>query len=93
MDLFAYVTASRHITTIHHFSRISAKIGEPTTQWDDWKFATEMDWEDVGVRTTELLPHLFNCATPILVLVKFEEVLKYLDNNPQLDCIPILPAG
>ena len=93
MHLFAYVTASGHITTIHRFSRMSTRLGQPTTQWDGRNFATDMDWTDMGVRTVELPPNLFNRATPTLVPVEVEEVLQYFDNNPQSDYMPVLLAG
>ena len=93
MHLFAYVTASRQVTAIHCFSRISTRMGQSMTQWDEQNFATDMDWTDMGVRTVALLPNLFNCATPILVLVEVEEVLQYFDNNPQSDYMPAPPAG
>ena len=49
MHLFAYVTASRQVTTIHRcFSRMSTRMGQPTTQWDGQKFATDMDWTEYG---------------------------------------------
>ena len=51
MQLFAYVTASGHSTTIHCFLRMSTQLGQPTTQWDGQNFATDMDWTDMGVRT------------------------------------------
>ena len=51
MHLFAYVTASRHITTILCFSRMTTRMGQPTTQWDGQTFATDMDRTDMGVRT------------------------------------------
>ena len=53
------------------------------TQWDERNFATDMDWTDMGVRTVELPPNLFNQATPTIVPVEVEEVLQYFDNNPQ----------
>ena len=93
MHLFAYVTASRHVTTIHRFSRITTRMGQPTTQWDGQNFATDMDWTDMGVRTVELPPNLFNRATPTIVPVDVEETLQYIDNNPQSDYMPTLLAG
>jgi hypothetical protein len=68
-------------------------MGQPTTQWDGRNFATDMDWTDMGIRTVELPPSLFNRATPTLVPVEVEEVLQYFDNNPQADYMPSLPAG
>ena len=93
MHLFAYVTASGHVTTIHRFSRMTTRMGQPTTQWDGQNFATDMDWTVMGVRTVELPPNLFNWATPTIVLVNVEEVLQYFDNNPQSDYMPTLLAG
>ena len=61
IHLFAYVTASRQVTTIHRcFSIMSTRMGQPTTQWDGQNYATDMDWTDMGVRTVELLPKLVN---------------------------------
>ena len=61
MHLFAYITATRHITTIHRpFLRMSTRMGHPTTQWDRKNFAMDMDWTDMGARTVELLPNMFN---------------------------------
>ena len=60
MHIFAYVTATGQITTIHRFSRMPTRMGQPTTQWDGQKFATDMDWTDMVVRTVELLPNLVN---------------------------------
>ena len=76
MHLFAYVTASRQVTTIHRcFSRMSTRMGQPTTQWDGQKFARDMDWTAMGVRTVEVLPNLVNRSPPsTTVLVKVEEV-------------------
>ena len=34
MHLFAYVTATGHVTTIHRFLRMSIRMGQSTTQWD-----------------------------------------------------------
>ena len=45
-----------------------------------------------GVRTLELIPNLYNRSPSTIVLVKVEEVLQYFENNPQLDCVPALPA-
>ena len=52
-----------------------------------------MDWTDMGVRTVELPPNLFNQAPQTIVLVNVEEVLQYFDNNPQSDYMPALSAG
>ena len=93
MHLFAYVTASKQVTTIHRFSKMSTRMGQPTTQWDGQNFATDMDWTDMGVRTVELPPNLFNQAPQTVVPVNVEEVLQYFDNNPQADYMPALPAG
>ena len=93
MHTFAYVIASRQVTTIHYFLRMSTRMVQCMTQWDGQNFATDMDWTDMGVRTVALLPNLFNCATPILVLVEVEEGLQYFDNNPQSDYMPAPPAG
>ena len=68
-------------------------MGQPKTQWDDRNFATDMDWTEMGVRTVELPPSLFNRATPTLVPVLVEEVLQYFANNPQADAMPMLPAA
>ena len=72
---------------------MSTRIGQLTTQWDGQNFPTDMDWTDMGVRTVELPPNLFNRAPQTIVPVNVEEVLQYLDNNPQLDYMPALPAG
>jgi hypothetical protein len=93
MHVFAYVTASGQITTIHRFSRMTTRMGQPKTQWDDRNFATDMDWTEMGVRTVELPPSLFNRATPTLVPVLVEEVLQYFANNPQAESMPMLPAA
>jgi hypothetical protein len=75
MHVFAYVMASRQITTIHHFLQMPTRMDQPKTQWDDCNFAMDMDWTEMGVRTVELLPSLFNRATPTLVPILVEEVL------------------
>ena len=93
MHVFAYVTASGQITTIYRFSQMPTQMGQPKTQWDYRNFAMDMDWIDMGVRTVELPPSLFNGATPILVPVLVEEVLQNLANNPQKDSMPMLPAA
>jgi hypothetical protein len=62
MHLFAYVTASGQVTTIHHLSQMSTRMGQSTTQWDDCNSVTGMDWTDMGVRTVELPANLFNQA-------------------------------
>jgi hypothetical protein len=93
MHVFAYVTASGQITTIHRFSRMPTHMGQPKTQWDDHNFATDMDWTEMGVRTVELPPSLFNRATPTLVLVLVEEVLQYFANNLQSESMPMLPVA
>ena len=51
-----------------------------------------MAWTDMGVRTVELLPSLFNQATSTLVHVLVEEVLQYFVNYPQVEAMPMLPA-
>ena len=68
-------------------------MGQPTTQWDGQNFATDIDWKDMRVRTVELLPNLFNQATPTIVPVNVEEVLQYFVNNPQLDYMADLLTG
>ena len=68
-------------------------MGQPKTQWDECNFAMDMDWTDMGVRTVELPPSLFNQATPTIVLVLVEEVLQYFTNNPQAHSMPMLPAA
>ena len=93
MHLFAYVTAAGHVTTIHHLLQMSSRMGQPTTQWDGQNFATDMDWTDMGIRTVEQPPTLFNRAPPVIVLVLVEEVLEYFVDNPQADFMPVLPAG
>ena len=67
-------------------------MGQPTTQWDDQNFATDMDWIDVRIRTVEP-PNLFNRAPSTIVPDKVEEVLQIFMDNPQLDCMPVLLAG
>ena len=52
-----------------------------------------MAWTDMGVRTVELLPSLFNQATSTLVHVLVEEVLQYFVNYPQVEAMPMLPAA
>ena len=66
MHVFAYVTASRQIRTIHCFLQMPTQMGQPKTQWDDQNFAMDMGWTEMGVRTVELPPSLFNWATPTL---------------------------
>ena len=93
MHVFAYVMAIGQITTIHHFSQMPTQMGQPKTQWDDCNFATDMDWTEMGVRTVELPPSLFNRATATLVPILVEEVLQYFANNPQAESMPMLPAA
>ena len=93
MHLFAYVTAAGQVTTIHHLSRMSSRMGQPTTQWDGQNFATDMDWTDMGIRTVEQPPTMFNRAPPVIVPVLVEEVLQYFVDNPQADFMPVLQAG
>ena len=93
MHVFAYVTASGQIMTIHRFSQMPTRMGQPKTQWDDCNFATDVDWTEMGVRTVELPPSLFNRATPTLVPVLVEEVLQYFANNLQAESMPMLPAA
>ena len=93
MHLFAYVTATGQVTTIHRLSRMSSRMGQPTTQWDGRNFATDMDWTDMGIRTVEQPPTMFNRAPPVIVPVLVEEVLQYFVDNPQADFMPVLPVG
>ena len=51
MHVFAYVTASGQITTIHCFLQMTTQMGQPKTQWDDCNFATDIDWTEMGGRT------------------------------------------
>ena len=53
----------------------------------------DMDWTDMGVRTVDVQPNLFNRPPSTIVLVKVEEVLQYFDNNAKSDYITALPAG
>jgi hypothetical protein len=76
MHLFAYVTAPRQVTTIHCLSQMSSRMGQPTTQWNGRNFATDMDWTDMGIRTVEQQPTMFNRAPPVIVPVMVEEVLQ-----------------
>ena len=49
MHLLAYVTATRHITTIHrHLMVLPPRMRQPMTQWDGRNFATDMDWTEYG---------------------------------------------
>ena len=50
MHVFAYVTASGQITTIHPFSQLPTQMSQPKTQWDDHNFATDMDWTEMICR-------------------------------------------
>jgi hypothetical protein len=36
VHLLAYVTPKVQVTTIHHVSRLSSTLEQPTTQWNDW---------------------------------------------------------
>ena len=69
MLLFVYVTASRRITTIHSFSRMSTRMGHPTTQWSGQNFVMAMDWTPMGIRTVELSPDMMKRASSTIVLV------------------------
>ena len=93
MHLFAYVTAARKVTTIHCLLQMSSRMGQPTTLWDGQNFATDMDWTDMGIRTVEQPPTMFNRAPPVIMLVLVEEVLQYFVDNPQAEFMPVLPAG
>jgi hypothetical protein len=68
-------------------------MGQPTIQWDGQNFATDMDWTDMGIRTVQQTPNMFNQVPPTIVPVLAEEVLQYfVDKNPQADYMPVLPA-
>ena len=95
MHLFTYVTASRHITTIHHISKTTTRMGEPTTQWHGMELCYghglgRYGGQDCGAN---IIPNQFNRATPIFLPINVEEVLQYFDNNPQSDYMPTLLAG
>jgi hypothetical protein len=68
-------------------------MGQPATQWDRKNFATDMDWTDMGIRTVEQLPNMFNRAPPTIVPVLAEVLLQYFVDNPQADYMTVLPAG
>ena len=68
-------------------------MGQPTTLWDGQNFATDMDWTDMGIRTVEQPPTMFNRAPPVIMLVLVEEVLQYFVDNPQADFMPVPPVG
>jgi hypothetical protein len=68
-------------------------MGQPTIQWDGQHFATDMDWTDMGIRTVEQPPTMFNRAPPVIMPVLVEEVLQYFVDNPQADFMPVLPVG
>ena len=55
MHLFAYVTATRQVTTIYHLSQMSSRMKQSTIQWDENFFVMDMDWTDMGIRTVELV--------------------------------------
>ena len=93
MHLFAYVTASGHITTVNCFLRISTRMGESMIQWDRQNFAMDMNWTDMRIRSVKLPLNLLNRAPHTIVLVEVEDVLQYFDNNPQSDYMPALAAG
>ena len=74
MHCFTDVTASGQTTTIHHMLQMSTRIGQPATQWNRQKFATDMDWTDMGIRTVQQPPNKINRAPlptnmPVLVEV------------------------
>ena len=52
-----------------------------------------MDWTDMGIRTVEQPPTMFNRAPPVIVPVLVEEVLQYFVDNPQADFMPALLVG
>jgi hypothetical protein len=52
-----------------------------------------MDWTDMGIRTVEQPPTMFNRAPPVIALVLVEEILQYFVDNPQADFMHVLPAG
>ena len=62
MHLVACVTASGQVTTIHHLLQMSTRMGQPVTQRDQENFAKHMDWTDMGIRTEEQPPNMFNRA-------------------------------
>ena len=53
---------------------MSTRMGQPATQWDRQKFATDMDQTDMGIRTVKQPPNKINRAPlptnmPVLVEV------------------------
>ena len=62
MYFLAYVIASGQVTTIHHLLKMSSRMGQPTTLWDEQHFATDINWTDMGIRTVEQPPNIFNRA-------------------------------
>ena len=93
MHLIVYVRATGQVTTIHCLLQMSSRMGQPNTQLDGWNFATDMDQKDMGIRTVEQPPNMFNWAPPTIVPVLAEEVLQYFVDNPQEDYMPVLLAG
>ena len=69
------------------------QMGQPKTQWDECNFAMDMDWTDMGVRTVELPPSLFNQATPTIVLVLVEDILQYFVDSQQADTMQELSTA
>ena len=52
-----------------------------------------MVWTDIGIRTLELLPNLFNSTPATILLFDIEEVIQGFDNNPQSNYLLDLLAG
>jgi hypothetical protein len=71
---------------------MSTQMGQPKTQWDGQNLAMDMDWTDMGIRTVEQPPKMFNWPPPTIMPVLAEEVLQYFAYNPHADNMPVLPA-
>ena len=86
--IFPDVMVYGQITTIHSLSKMSTKLGQPTTHWGDWDFVT-----DIWVRPVEQSPNMLNMAPSTIVIVQVEDAQQYFVDRPQVDTMPVLPSA
>ena len=89
MQLIAYVTTSRQVTTIHHFPQIFAGMKKLTKTvgwpklWGWYSLDRHGGW-DYGSTSQPVQPSL-----PVVMPVLAYEVLQNFVNKSQIDCTPL----
>ena len=93
MHVFAYLAPDGRVTTLHRFSSLVTRMGQPATPWDNKILAMEMDWTLMGVKTVEVPNDIFARSPVIPVPLDAAEVLNYFATNPAADHLPPYLAG